>query len=266
MKRLIFFSLLLTIMAGPVPADQLFPIPDQIGTVSDYADVVEPQANEKIKTMADELRRVTSVNFKALVIRQLPIGIKMETYGEQVYKKWDVGRSDVGLEHGALLVISILDRRVKIIAGSEVNYVISERSRDQTEWDVLAILARGQFSEGVEIGAMEITNKILAGWYASHKPIRFAVGWQAASLLLFTLFFAAVVVTLVVGGDFMMGFSIFIGGLYGFTFMNLVGLLLFAALGFILTYQAKGRKVTVGKAEKNNVSKTAAKAGEEKKA
>lgn len=242
MKRLIFAFLVPIIFSGMTLADQPFQVPDQINTVSDYANVVEPQACEKIKAMADELRRVTSVNFRALVIRQLPPGIKVETYGAQVYKKWDVGRSELGLEHGVLLVISILDRRVKIISGQEVNYVISAKSREQAEWDVLAVLSRGQFSQGVEIGAMEITNKILAGWYASHKPIRFAVDWQAASLMLFTLFFAAVVVTLTVGGDFMMGFSIFIGGLYGFTFLNLTGLLLFAAFGFLLTYGAQGKK------------------------
>ena len=169
-------------------------------------------AIESVRAMADELQRVTSVNFKVLVIRQLPPGMKVEDYGLQVYQKWDVGRSKLGLEHGVLLVISIIDRRVKLVTGKEVTWVISEQSQSQTEWDVLAVLSRGLFSKGVEIGAIEVTNKLLAGWYASHKSPRFAVAWQATSLVIFTLLAVSVVTTLVTGSDFMLGFSIFVGG------------------------------------------------------
>jgi uncharacterized membrane protein YgcG len=242
MKRLILAGLLLAaFMVGISPADNPYQLPQIRGAVSDYANVVEPQARESVQAMADELRRVTSVNFKALVIRQLPPGVKIEDYGWQVYKQWDVGRSDLGLEHGVLLLISLLDRRVKLIAGKEVEWVISRRSQEQTEWDVLAVLSRGRFSKGVEIGAMEITNKILAGWYASHKPPRFAIDWHGASLVLFALFGVSVVTTLVTGSDMMMGVSIFIGGLYGFIFLNLTGLILFALFGFLLTYKAQGK-------------------------
>jgi uncharacterized membrane protein YgcG len=239
MKKLIFVPLLLTMICCLSRADQPWPLPaPPQDTVADYANVVEPQAEESVKIMADELRRVTSVNYKVLVIRQLPPGVKVEAYGRQVYQKWDVGRSSLGLEHGALLVISIIDRQVKLITGKEVDWVIPQKSREQTEWDVLAILSRGQFSQGIEIGTIEFTNKILAGWYASHKPARFAVDWQAASLVLFTLFAVSLVTTLATGSDFMMGFSIFVGGFYGFMFLNIVGMILFGLLGFLLTYKA----------------------------
>lgn len=241
-RRAIFLLLLLNFSPIISYADQSFTFPDQMGTVTDYANVVGPQAAAKVSEMNEELRRVTSVNFAVLVVRQLPPGIKIETYGAAVYRKWDVGRETQGLQHGALLVISILDREVKLTTGKEVDWVVPRRSREQTEWDVMAILSRGWFPQAVEIGAMEITNKILAGWYATHQPIRFAVDLGAASLMMFVLFFAAVVVTLVAGGDFMMGFNIFIGGLFGFTYFNLAGLILFAALGFVFTYKTIGKK------------------------
>ncbi len=243
MKRSLacLFFLLLVLIAAP-SAQTAFTVPDQVDVVTDYAGVVDPQTADKVKTMADELRRVTSVRFAALVIRQLPPGVKIGDYSAQVYKQWDVGGETEGLQHGALLVISILDRDVKLATGKEVNWVISARSREQSEWDVLAILSRGLFPQAVEVGAIEITNKILAGWYATHQPIRFAVDWGAASLMMFILFFAAVVTTLVVGGDFMMGFDIFIGGLFGFTYFNLAGLIAFAALGFFLSFKTIGKK------------------------
>ena len=243
MKRLALFVLsLLFLLFGVALADQAFPVPDRLDVVSDYANVIDQQTADKVRTMADELRRVTSVRFAALIIRQLPPGIKIEPYGQAVYKRWDVGGETIGLQHGALLVISLLDRQVKLVTGKEVDWVVSQRGREQSEWDVMAILSRGLFPQAVEVGAMEITNKILAGWYATHQPLRFAVGLGAASLMMFVLFFASVVTTLVVGGDFVMGFNIFIGGMFGFTYFNLVGLNLFAALGFVLAYKALPRK------------------------
>ncbi len=242
MKRLAFLFFLTLLVPGTLLADQTFTVPAQIAAVSDYANVVDQRTADKVKTMADELRRVTSVRFAALIVRQLPPGIKIETYGRAVYEQWDVGGEREGLQHGALLVISLLDREVKLITGKEVDWVVSQYSREQSEWDVMAILSRGWFPQAVEVGAMEITNKILAGWYASHRPLRFAVDLGAASLMMFVLFFASVVVTLVAGGDSMMGVNIFIGGLFGFSYLNLAGLIVFAALGFVLAYQAMGRK------------------------
>jgi len=232
----------LSVFSGLVLAGQDFDVPPMRDAVSDYANVVEPQAIGSVRAMADELQRVTSVNYKVLVIRQLPPGIKVEDYGRQVYKTWDVGRETMGFEHGALLLISIIDRQVKLITGKEVDWVIDEKSRNQNEWDVLAILSRGQFSQGVEIGTIEFTNKILAGWYASHKPTHFAVDWQAASLVLFALFGVSLVTMLVTGSDLMMGFTIFVGGFYGFVFLNIVGLILFGFFGFLLTYKAGRNK------------------------
>ena len=242
MKRLALLLLALSFFCRPSLADQTFPIPDKIDVVSDYANVVDQETADKVRAMADELQRVTSVRFAALIIRQLPPGIKMDLYGRQVYKAWDVGGESLGLQHGALLVISLLDRDVKLVTGKEVDWVVSQRSREQSEWDVLAILSRGLFPQAVEVGAIEISNKILAGWYATHRPIRFAVDLGAASLMMFVLFFAAVVLTLLAGGDFMMGFNTFIGGMFGFTYLNLTGLILFAAFSFYLNYQTLVRK------------------------
>ena len=229
MKRLIFALLLAASLPALSYADQAFQTPPMKDTVSDYAGVVEPRAGENVRTMADQLRQVTAVNYKVLVISQLPPGVKIGDYGRQVYGQWKVG---------ALLVISIIDRQVRLITGKEVDRVISDRSREQAEWDVLAILSRGLFSQGVEIGTIEITNKILAGWYASHRQPRFAIDWQAASLFMFALFAVSLVTTLVTGSDFMMGFSIFVGGFYGFLFLNIVGMILFGLLGFLLTCKA----------------------------
>lgn len=239
MRILTFLLLLSLLICGTVLA-QTGPLVEPQDTVSDYADVVEPAAKDRIKQLADEVRRTASVNLKVVVLRTIEL-VDSETYGRQLYDRWDIGQAKEGLERGVLLLVSILDRKVKIVVGGEVRKVIPPAAQEKIEWGVLASLSRGRFSEGVELGVTAISQLILAEW-PREGPRGLKIDWQTASLPLFFLFVVTVGLTLIVGGGFIMAFSTVVGGLFGYIFLGNLGMVLGGALGFFLNYGRAGKQ------------------------
>ncbi|MDD5594326.1 MAG: TPM domain-containing protein [Candidatus Margulisbacteria bacterium] len=240
MKRPIFVLFLLCLFCGLAPAAQKYELEEPKDTVADYAQVVEPAAAAKVVTLSADLKRITSINFKVLIIRQLPPGVDAETYGRQIYERWDLGRTDKGEERGVLLFISVIDRQAKIIVGSRVKYLMPADVEEQIENDVNTDLARGKFSEGMGAGAAAISGRLLSEWNESRLLVGSAGGWQTISLTVFALFLASVILPFLLRGSFLMGAAIFAGGLLGYIFLGYIGLVLCAALGFFLGY---GRRI-----------------------
>ncbi len=240
MRSAAILVLLFSLLCGIIPAQKV-ELLEPRDTVSDYADIIDEKTEDKIKQTADELRRITSVNLKVLVLRTIEM-VDTETYAAQLYERWDIGRAKEGLEHGVLLLVSILDRKVKIVVGRQVEKALPAETRDKIEWSVLASLSRGKFSDGVELGAMTISQVVIATWPKTGPP-GLKIDWQAASLPLFLMFILAVAMTLITGGGFMMAFGAVVGGLFGYMFLGNLGMVLGGALGFSLFYGRNEKRI-----------------------
>jgi uncharacterized membrane protein YgcG len=233
MKRSLVLLCLLC-CALPLQAQKLDDLAELKGTVTDQAEIISPAVNDKIELLAERLHKVTAVNFRVLVVRTLETP-DINTYSQQLYNRWDVGGRTKGLDNGVLLLVSLLDRQVKIVAGKQVDQALNAKNREDIEWSVLAQLSKGMFAEGVELGATAISGAIIANWPKT-EPAGLRINWQKASLPLFLLFVFGVAITLVVGGGFLMAFGTIVGGLFGYIFLGMFGLIMGALLGFFLFY------------------------------
>jgi uncharacterized membrane protein YgcG len=207
------------------------------GIVSDYADVIDNYSKERVKRLADELKRITSVQYRVVVLHSLEMMqvVDAQAYGQQLFDRWDIGQAKEGLEHGVLLLISIVDRQVKIILGRQVEKILPQEEKEKMEWAIMAELSRGNFSGGIEIGSGLIVQHILVHW-PTMGPWRIGLNWEKASLPFFILTIVSIALTLVTGGNFIMGFSMLVGGVFGYIFMGVPGLMLVASLAFFINY------------------------------
>ena len=239
--RIFTFLLLWFCFLCPPLGAQKVELVQPYDVVSDYTEEISTVTKEKVKRLAEELHFITSVNMKVVVIRQLQSMVDAATYARQLYDRADIGQEKEGLAHGVLLLISLLDRQVKIVVGKEVEKVLPFEMRDKFEWNVIASLSKGQFSEAVEVGAGLISYQILRYWPREGPGLQ--VDWQKASLPLFLLFIIAVALTLVVGGGFIMAFSILVGGLFGYIFLDTLGMVFGGALGFFINYGRNEKRI-----------------------
>jgi uncharacterized membrane protein YgcG len=203
------------------------------GTMTDQAAVMAPEAITRIDQQAEHLAKATGVNLRILVVRTLETP-DFNSYGRQLYDRWDVGGRNQGLDRGVLLIVSLLDSQVKIVAGKELEQYLTATDREGIEQGILAQLAKGKMAEGVELGATAITQQLISDGPAQEKPGQ--INWKKASWPLFLLFILSVAVTLVVGGGFLMAFGTVVGGLFGYIFLGIFGLIMGALLGFFLFF------------------------------
>jgi len=244
LKRAIFIVFCFLVAWSSFVFGQEEKIPSPQNTVSDYSGLglISPNTKKEVDVLAEELKMITSVNLKVLVVCSLPPSTA-EVFGQDVYEQWDVGQKKAGLDHGVLILISCIDRRAKIITGKGVSHIITRPIRERFEWDILAALAEGKFSEGVEIGARSVARLLIMEWET--KKVKPFVDWRWIGLSWLALVLATTIVTYLFRGDFLMAFEMIAGGIFGFLFFGIWGMALGCGLGFFLNYGRlrKGRKV-----------------------
>lgn len=250
--KFILFLLLLLMVAFPAYAQRPEFPPKPAGFVSDFYHQVGDDIEDKIEDIADELRRVTSINLMVIVVRST-LPLDADAYAKKVYDDWDVGRKEKGLDHGVLLLVSIIDREVRVLPGSGVDFILTPRIRENIQWAVFPSLGRGRISEGVYIGAMSISRMIMGEWPKYEGLRRARLDMQRLSLVAFILFLTAVFTTLIFNLNYLAGFGMVVGGLFGYLLLDVFGTVIGALLGFLLNFWVSGREETAAEKEVRKV-------------
>ena len=231
MRKHFFLLLILSILILPAYSQEII-FPDKQNTVTDQTGEMDPETRARIKDLGEELRRVTSVNLAVVVVRTVK-PLDSETYAKKLYDLWDVGQKEKGLDQGVLLLVVMLDREVKIVAGKGVEFILTPKIREDIQWRLFPFLGRGEIPHAVHVGAAGISQFILTEWPRYRGPERM-IDPRTFSIVLFSLAASAVLLTLIFGGDFLTAFGTFVGGLFGFLLLEYVGLIIGAAIGFLI--------------------------------
>lgn len=205
--------------------------PKQLGVVSDYADVLTPTAEAEIGRQAALLKKFTSVNLNIAVFYSINT-LEVQNFAKELYQRWDVGQTAKKLDHGVLIIITWAEQDARVVAGKGVSHVLNRQAREDLEYSILGALADGSFSDACVLGATAVTQLIMSGpkkEAPNYKILRWA-------LPLSVLFLFAILAPLAFKGDFLMSYSIIIGGLFGYLFFGNVGLVAIAAIAFLLNF------------------------------
>ncbi len=242
--RFASFILLLLMLALPANPQDI-PLVPRKNTVTDTFGVMDVKIEKKIVELAEELRRITSINL-AVAILHTTQPVDPKTYGELLYDRWDLGQKKMGLDHGVLILIAIVEHDVKIIAGSGVDYVLTPEIKEKIEINIYPSLVRGEIAEGAYFGAAAITKLILEGRPAY---IPEEIGFRTITVAAFALVISAILLSIIFRGNFLTIFGTIVGGLFGFLFFDFPGMFLGAAMGFFLNIGPRERKETEAEKE-----------------
>lgn len=225
--------ILLLVLSGPVFA-QVFP-PKPEGQISDHFGQVHVETEKKVEEIADELRKVTSVNLVVVVVRNTE-PMKADDYARKLYDDWDVGRKEQGLEHGILVLFSVLDRQVRIQAGPGVDFILTPKIREDMQWAAFPLLGRGRISQAVHIVALSISRFVLEEYPKYERMRRTRIDMHQLSVVGFFLFMVAVLLTIIFGQSFLAAFGMLVGGLFGYVLLDMFGLVVGAVMGFLINF------------------------------
>ncbi|NOZ60559.1 MAG: TPM domain-containing protein [Calditrichaeota bacterium] len=133
----------ITLFATSLSA-QKFPRP--INYVSDYADVIPPEFEQKINTLCLELKQKTGVEIAAVTIPTLGDNY-IEDYANRLFEAWGIGEK--GKDNGVLILDAIKERRIRIEIGYGIEGIIPDgKAGEIRDTYLIPYLKRGKFGQG----------------------------------------------------------------------------------------------------------------------
>jgi uncharacterized membrane protein YgcG len=218
-------------------------LPERQGIVNDYFDAIDIPTTVRIEELAKELKHISSIDLAVALVRTTR-PLKTEEYGRRLFDKWQIGRQEQGLDHGVLLLISVIDRDVKLITGSGVDFMFPPEGRETMEMSLYPLLGRGKIQEAAYLGIASIDEYILSEWPKYVAEGKRRMTFKIASQVFFVLTAISVFLTLIYGGTFLTAFATVVGGIIGFLLLQVPGMLLGAAMGFLMNLGQVERKMT----------------------
>ena len=177
MKRaisLLTIFLILT-LSLELPAKTQFPKP--VGAIHDFASVIPEPARQRMEGISREILEKTGVSIVVVTVESIGDDA-IETYANELYRDWGIGKK--GEDKGALILLAMKERRVRIEAGYGVEGILPDGLTGQILDDaVIPFFKSRQYGEGLYNGLISVAQVIakdagveISGEYKAVKQVR----------------------------------------------------------------------------------------------
>jgi uncharacterized protein len=147
--RLRAAAFLLLILLFPVLAAAL-DVPPLQGRVNDHANIIPPDARQRIEQKLAALEQRTGAQIAVLTIPSLE-GDSLEDFSLRVAEAWKLGQA--GKDNGALLLVAQQDRKMRVEVGYGLEPVLTDLETSLIQRDYIVPRFRnGDFGGGIEAG------------------------------------------------------------------------------------------------------------------
>ena len=167
----------------------VFPTP--LGYVSDYADLIEPDWQKRIREVCKELEDRTGVEMIVVTIATAGPYSHAREYAEGLYKEWHIGSAQQ--ERGMLLLASLKERQAVVVLGRNLLPVIGKPQLDELSAQYLVpMFENAGYGESLYRTTVELATTAGSAIQAAGEPKRsssagFWMNVAAALAMLFAL-------------------------------------------------------------------------------
>ncbi len=165
MRRSLFFVILLLCCAASGAA---LDVPNLKAPVTDLAGILTGEQSQGLEAKLRDLERTDSTQLAVLIIPSLE-GESLEDYSERVATAWRLGQK--GRDNGALLLIAMKERKVRIEAGYGLEPTLTDAKSNQIIQNEIAPHFRRQaYFDGIDAGVTAIV-QVVRGLYQPVNPV-----------------------------------------------------------------------------------------------
>jgi uncharacterized protein len=126
--------------------------------VTDLAGVLAPEQISRLESQLQDLENTDSTQVAVLIIPSLE-GDSLEDFAIRVAEAWKLGQK--GRDNGAILLISMKDRAIRIEVGYGLEEKLTDaRSNQIIRNDIIPRFRAGDFSGGIEAGTTGIIQTV----------------------------------------------------------------------------------------------------------
>lgn len=189
------------LVAGAVQPLAAQELPEPVGFVNDFAEVIDAGTEQEMTRLAEAVREATGAEIAVAVVDTVAPFATVEEYGVRLATAWGVGSEED--DSGALLLLALQERQVRIEVGYGLEGAIPDgRAGAILDQTVLPELADGRYGPGLLAGMQQIAGIIaeeydvdLSG-YGAETPVSDTRGGGSSGggagrllYLLFLMFF-----------------------------------------------------------------------------
>jgi uncharacterized protein len=146
-----------------------------LGAVSDFASVLPLPAKDSIAYLSQSLLDKTGVPLVLVTVSDLE-GADINDIATRLYEKWGIGKK--GKDEGALVLLSVKDRQIRIETGYGSEGYITDAQASRIIRDVaVPYLSRGSWGPGLKNTMLSLAG-LVAGAYK--MPLSAIISWNIA--------------------------------------------------------------------------------------
>ena len=183
------------------------PLPELTKSVNDFAHIIDAASAAEMERMIMALQAATG---DVVVVATVPA---IEPYGDineyavKLFENHGRGIGQKGKDNGALIVLAMKERRVKVEVGYGLEEWITDGFAGETSRQVMApLFTRGQFGDGLRLGTERIVGRIAQGRNVTLEGVRVprartrSTGTPAHVSIPFIIFIIILIVSRLGGG------------------------------------------------------------------
>ncbi len=156
------------VFLGAAPSYSL-EVPVLKNRVNDYAGMLSSTTQRQLEATLRDLERTDSTQIVVLTLRSLE-GENIEEFSMRVAETWQIGQK--GLDNGALLIISIKDRKIRIEVGYGLEGTLTDLMAGRIIRNIIAPRFKaGNFDQGVTDGIQSMI-QVVRGEFKATKSVR----------------------------------------------------------------------------------------------
>ena len=154
---LVVISISFVCFLSPVYAQDI-DYPDYIGYVNDFAGIMDSASVSDLETLIDGVEKDTGAEIAVVTIDSLE-GITIEEYAVELFEMWGIGKADE--DNGILLLVALLDRKVRIEVGYGLEGVITDLEAGRIIDEIIVPNFKEEnYNRGIYDAVVTISNQI----------------------------------------------------------------------------------------------------------
>lgn len=182
---------------GAIESDQLIKDLKPAGSITDKADLLPFDQEQKLRRILDTLNVQTGA---ALVVVTLPSieGGQIDDFTNRLFEEWGVGQA--GKDNGVMLLVAVKERKMRIEVGYGLESVIPDGLAGSIrEKYIVPYFRNGQMAAGIESGTLALADLIAQHYKIeiSEKPVAPPQSEQNSSWPIFVFIFIFIIIQII---------------------------------------------------------------------
>jgi uncharacterized protein len=164
LRRVGVLAVVLAIALGAATASAQPPPPLLTAPVNDFANVIDPAAEQQLDALIRQLRNATTDVLIVATVQTFKPWADLPSYAVKMFENGGKGIGQKGKDNGVLIVLAVDDRQVRVEVGYDIEGFVTDGFAGEVSREVMVPFFRsGDYGRGLLAGATRIAQRIAEG-------------------------------------------------------------------------------------------------------